>query len=214
MAPSPSPEPLGLHELDRLVDLADDTLVAALTDRPSASPRLRALPAVLHRRRGAFVTLTVDGQLNGCIGDVAGRQPLASSVPRLALAAAFDDPRLPALRVEEYRHLTIEVSVLSEPDPIDASDRAELVAGLRPGVDGVIIGAGERTGLFLPDVWSQLPGADDFLDHLWRKAGLPASVWPDTIMRFTTQRRSRRTDGSDEAPPDRRLDAPGPARPR
>jgi AmmeMemoRadiSam system protein A len=192
MAPSPSPEPLGRHELALLVDIADDSLVAALTRRPYEPPPLRSLPTPLHRHRGAFVTLHVDGHLNGCIGDVAGRQPLAHAVPRLALAAAFDDPRLPALRAGQYDDLTIEVSVLSPPVPIDAADRAELVTRLRPHEDGVIIGAGNRTGLFLPDVWDQLPDTEDFLDQLWRKARLPASAWPDTILRFTTRRLSRR----------------------
>lgn len=197
MARSLSPEPLGhhelaLHELALLVDIADDSLVAALTGRSYDPPPVHSLPGSLHRHCGAFVTLTVDGELNGCIGDVAGRQPLAAAVARLSLSAAFDDPRLPALRVDQYERLTIEVSVLSPPAPIEAVDRIELVERLRPGVDGVIIGAGHRRGLFLPDVWDQLPAPDDFLDQLWRKADLPRSTWPDTILQFTTQRLGRR----------------------
>jgi AmmeMemoRadiSam system protein A len=110
----------------------------------------------------------------------------------LAVSAAFDDPRLPALEPHQYEHLTVEVSVLSPLVTVEAADRRELVALLRPGVDGVVIRAGHRSGLFLPDVWTQLPDPHDFLDQLWYKAGLPTWVQPDTIQRFTTQRASRR----------------------
>jgi AmmeMemoRadiSam system protein A len=191
MGRSHSSEPLDRDELATLVDIADDALLAALSGVSSDPRPLDSLPPALRTRRGAFVTLTVDGQLNGCIGDVVGRQALGHAVARLALAAAFDDPRLPALRPDQYERLAIEVSVLSPLSPVIAADRAELSAGLRPGIDGVVIGAGHRTGLFLPDVWDQLPDIDDFLDHLWRKAGLPASTWPDTVLRFTTQRLRR-----------------------
>ena len=191
MAPSPSPDALEHHELEQLVDVADDSLAAALTGRDYEPPALDALPPALRAEVGAFVTLTVAGSLNGCIGEIAGRRPLAHAVARLARSAAFDDPRLPALELHQYDHLTVEVSVLSRLAPVEAADRSELIARLRPGVDGVVIRAGQRSGLFLPDVWAQLPDPHDFLDHLWYKAGLPTWVQPDTIQRFTTQRASR-----------------------
>jgi AmmeMemoRadiSam system protein A len=206
MAPSPSPEPLADGDLELLVDIADDSLVSALTGRPFEPAPPHSLPESLRDARGAFVTLTVDGELNGCIGDVVGRQPLTEAAARLALAAAFDDPRLPALRADQYTRLTIEVSVLSPFTAIAARDRAELVASLRPGVDGVLIRAEHRSGLFLPDVWAQLPDPDSFLDQLWRKAGVPVWMWPDTILQFTTQRLSRpagRAGRTGEIRPDR-----------
>lgn len=193
MAPSPSPDALDRHELEALVDIADDVLAAALAGRPYELPPVDAVPEALHACRGAFVTLTVDGALNGCIGDVAGNQPLHEAVARLALSAAFDDPRLPPLSAHQYERLTIEVSVLAPFEPVAADDRTELVALLRPHVDGVFIRAGHRSGLFLPGVWTQLPDPDDFLDHLWYKAGLSTSVWPETIDRFTTQHLGRAT---------------------
>lgn len=193
MGRSHSSERLDRHELAALVDLADEALLAALSGASCGQRPLDSLPPALSTRRGAFVTLTVDGELNGCIGDVVGRQALGHAVARLALAAAFDDPRLPALRPDQYECLAVEVSVLSPLSPVVAADRAELSAGLRPGIDGLVVGAGHRTGLFLPDVWDQLPDPDGFLDHLWRKAGLSSSTWPDTILRFTTQCAHRAT---------------------
>lgn len=201
MAPSPSPDDApDRYELELLVDIADDSLSVALAGRTYEPPSLDSLPAALCAQVGAFVTLTVAGSLNGCIGDVAGRQPLAHAVAHLAIAAAFDDPRLPALAPHQYDDLTIEVSVLSPLEPVGAADRADLIASLRPGVDGLVIRAGHRSGLFLPDVWTQLPDPDDFLDHLWYKAGLPIWMQPETIQRFTTRRSSRRAGRSALAP--------------
>lgn len=217
MEPSSSPtadelglDELGLDELELLVDLADAALSAALAGEPHLAPPLATLPEALHAHRGAFVTLHVDGALNGCIGDVAGRGPLAHAVTRLVLSAAFADPRLPPLEPEQYDRTTIQVSVLSAPQPVAAFGRAELTALLRPGVDGLIVRAGGRAGLFLPDVWEQLPDPDEFLDHLWRKAGVPPSVWPDSIERFGTQHVSRSAGRSARGGLNRRARPPAP----
>ncbi len=140
------------------------------------------------------MTLTVAGELNGCIGNVEGIEPLGHAVARLALSAAFDDPRLPALRPVDYPHLTIELSLLSGLSTIAAGSRADLLRALRPHHDGVVVTAGPRQGLFLPSVWEQLPSPDEFLDHLWIKAGLTPRTWPTDLraFRFTAQAYRRR----------------------
>jgi len=200
MGPSRSPDELAEAELELLVDIADEALVAALTGRRYEPPSLDTLTPALGSHRGAFVTLHVDGLLNGCIGDVAGREPLAHAVARLSLSAAFDDPRLPALQAVEYERLEIEVSVLSPMSPVAAGHRDELIRTVRPHVDGLMIRTAYGSGLFLPDVWAQLPDPDDFLDHLWLKAGLPEWVWPEAIDRFTTQHHTRRAGTFDVVP--------------
>jgi AmmeMemoRadiSam system protein A len=195
MAPSPSPE-VFLTDADAavLLDIAEATLVSALRGELPTLPPLHALPLALRARVGLFVSLHVGGDLNGCIGTVEGVEPLGHAVARLALSAAFADPRLHPLRRRDFADLTVEVSLLSPLAPIVAETRAELVAALRPGVDGVVITAADRQALFLPVVWKQLPEPDDFLDHLWHKAGLVPRVWPsDTqAFRFTAQRHERR----------------------
>jgi AMMECR1 domain-containing protein len=64
----------------------------------------------------------------------------------------------------------------------------DLLAQLRPGVDGLILEEGFRRGTFLPSVWEQLPEAKAFLHHLKLKAGLPVNYWSATISisRYTT----------------------------
>lgn len=194
MAPSYSPEHLADDDVELLLDLADTTLARALVgDRPPL-PTLETLPAALHERRGAFVTLKVGGELNGCIGTIDGDEPLGHAIPRLALSAAFADYRLPALRPSDYRDLLIEVSLLSPLTPIDARSRDELRATLEPGDDGVVVKSGSRQALFLPAVWEQLPDPDDFLDHLWHKAGLAPRTWPPgtETFRFRARKHERR----------------------
>lgn len=178
MAPSSSPEhPLDGRARSLLLDLADETLVTGLEGRRPTVPPLAALPPALHRPVGAFVTLTVDGALNGCIGSIEGAEPLGHAVPRLAWSSAFADPRLPALRAVDYERLTIEISVLSPLAPVPADTRAVLHRQVRPGVDGLLLGAGGRQAVFLPSVWEELPDPDDFVDHLLAKAGLPIGRW-------------------------------------
>ncbi len=201
MAPLPSadlsrPAP----EAAILLDLAEDAIVDGLRGRPLARPDTNELPPALRERRGVFVTLTVDGELNGCIGTIATDEPLAHAVARCARSAAFADPRLPRLRLADYEGLTIEVSVLSPLAPIPAASRQEVLDQLRPGVDGLQIAAGTRQGLFLPSVWAKLPDPSDFLDHLQRKAGVPPGTWPPGMRawRFTAHKLSRRAgDGPD-----------------
>ena len=178
-----------------LLDIAEATLVAALAGEAPTLPALHRLPPALHARTGVFVSLHVAGDLNGCIGTVEGVEPLGHAVARLALSSAFGDPRLPPLRPRDFAELTIEVSLLSPLAPIVADTWAELVAALQPGVDGVVINGAGRQGLFLPVVWEQLRDPEDFLDHLWHKAGLVPRVWPSgtQAFRFTAQRHERRT---------------------
>ncbi|MCB0987646.1 MAG: AmmeMemoRadiSam system protein A [Microthrixaceae bacterium] len=204
MAPSLSPEPgsagtpvatetrdsnpqLPPETADALLAIARQSIVDAFDGKPlpSWSP---AVPG-LHERRGVFVTLHVDGDLNGCIGEVSGDKPLVDEVARLARAAAFDDPRLPALRRRQLPRLTIEVSAMSPLEPIPATSAELLRSHLTPEVHGLMISSGNHRALFLPDVWQQLPKFADFIGRLFAKAGMDPRYWPDHLQawRFTTQ---------------------------
>ncbi len=179
MAPSPSADPRLLTEdALALLDLADRSIIEGLDGRPPVTPRAGELPAGLRAVVGTFVTLLVRGSLNGCIGTVEGVDPLGVAVHRLARAAAFADPRLPSLTRADLDHLTIEVSVLSPLARIECRSHEALRADLAVGVDGLLVDAGRREGVFLPSVWEQLPEPNAFLDHLYRKAGIEPRSWP------------------------------------
>ncbi len=138
---------------------------------------LEGLPEVFKKAGAAFVTLTKNGQLRGCIGHIIPKEPLIRSVEDNAIAAAFEDPRFYPLRKDEFEDIKIEVSVLTEPKPLKYKDVEDLLKKLRPGVDGVIIKKGFYTATFLPQVWEQLPNKEIFLSHLCMKAGLSPDEW-------------------------------------
>ena len=127
----------------------------------------------------AFVTLTQQDALRGCIGSLTAYRSLREDVAVNAVNAAVRDPRFRALTADELHDTHIEVSVLSAPEPYPFTDRADALSRLRPGVDGLTLEYGNHRGTFLPQVWDSLSEPDEFLAHLVRKAGLPAGWWDD-----------------------------------
>ncbi len=144
------------------------------------------LLSALKEKRACFVTLTIGGQLRGCIGHIEAIQPLYLDVMENAAAAAFDDPRFAPLTAEEFKKVAIEVSVLSEPLPLVFNSPEELLAELRPGFDGVIIRSGSRGATYLPQVWDDLPDKKQFLSSLCLKAGLGPDDWKKPGLRVWT----------------------------
>lgn len=129
----------------------------------------------------SFVTLRLDTALRGCIGSLQAYRPLRKDVAGNAHAAAFQDPRFPDLSRGEYADVSIEVSVLTAPEPLAFWSREEALAKLVPGRDGVVLTAAGRRATFLPQVWEELPEPEDFLRHLMLKAGLVADHWDDSV---------------------------------
>ena len=135
----------------------------------------------LKESRATFVTLKQGEELRGCVGALEAQRPLAQDVAENARAAAFQDTRFKPLTRDEFEHTDIEVSLLSTPKRLSFEDHADLVARLRPGVDGIILEQGEegRQATFLPQVWEGLPDPQQFIAHLKQKAGIA----PDTDIR-------------------------------
>ncbi|MBO6807890.1 AmmeMemoRadiSam system protein B [Thalassospira sp.] len=137
-----------------------------------------------------FVTLKKAGQLRGCIGSIISHAPLATDLCENAFKAAFRDPRFARLsRAEIGDDLELSISVLSPPQPFGFADEADFISKLTPFEDGIILSDGNRRGLFLPQVWDQLPDPKDFLAHLKRKAGLAMDHWSPNMRaeRFITR---------------------------
>lgn len=134
----------------------------------------------------SFVTLTIAGRLRGCIGSLTAHRSLGDDIEANAVAAAFRDARFPPLAASELEAIRIEVSVLTEPEPLRAASRGEALAQLVPGTDGVIVNSGGRRATFLPQVWQQLPDPEEFLRALLRKAGLSPNHWDadTTLQRY------------------------------
>lgn len=139
---------------------------------------------VFEQYGASFVTLELDGILRGCIGSIIAHKPLIKDLIHNAHAAAFSDPRFPALTLNEYNRITIGVSLLSKPERIEFETEKELLENLRPGVDGLIIRDGNYQAVFLPDVWEQLPDKQEFLEQLKLKAGLPKNYFSESFEAF------------------------------
>jgi len=134
-------------------------------------------PESFLEKRGVFVTLTIEKELRGCIGNIEPIMPLYKAVMVNALKSAFDDPRFPPLALYELPITELEVSVLSKPMPLEYIGADDLLNKLKPGIDGVIIQKGFFKSTFLPQVWEQIKNPEDFLSHLCAKAGLNPYEW-------------------------------------
>ncbi len=160
----------------KLLAMASASILHGLTEGKPA-PVAGDLPEILTAPGAAFVTIKKRGDLRGCIGSPQAWRSLAKDVTDHAFNAAFRDPRFPPLGKEEVEGLTLSVSVLTPPEPMSIASEADLLAQLRPGVDGLIIEDAGRRALFLPAVWESIPEAHAFLRELKRKAGMPDNHW-------------------------------------
>lgn len=133
----------------------------------------------LAARRGVFVTLREGPKLRGCVGNLRARGSLFEEVGRAAFSASQRDPRFPPVKPEETDRLLIEISVLTEPERIEAPDEDHALAQMIPHRHGVIIRSRSRIGTFLPKVWDKLASRHEFMAHLKRKAGWAPDEWPD-----------------------------------
>lgn len=132
---------------------------------------------LLTEELGAFVTLTKNGTLRGCIGSVVGQGALYLTIARMARAAAFEDPRFPQVSQDEFPELVIEISIMG---PLTICPDTALI---EIGKHGLIMQRGSNSGLLLPQVakdwcWDR----QTFLEQTCIKAGLQPHMWkhPDT----------------------------------
>lgn len=188
-----STEPAAVYTREEralLLQLARDSIRHGLQYGSQLSVVPTDYPDKLLAQRACFVTLHRNGNLRGCIGHLEAIQSLVEDVAGNAYAAAFQDPRFPPLGENEFDDIELEISVLSEPEPLPFSDRVDLLAKIRRGVDGLILSgpAGHR-GTFLPSVWESLAQPQEFLSQLVLKAGLPGGYWSDDLKveRYTTE---------------------------
>lgn len=129
-------------------------------------------------KRGVFTTLKIGNELRGCIGFPRPIYPLYKSLVLSAIAAATEDPRFEELKLEELNKITIEVSILTEPELIEVKSPEEYLDKIEIGKDGLLLEYGIYSGLFLPEVpieenWDKI----QYLSYLCLKAGLEPDCW-------------------------------------
>jgi AmmeMemoRadiSam system protein A len=171
---------------DCLLELARRSISLAANGEPLPPLRLEDLPPNILREGASFVTLTVDGELRGCVGAIEPYQSLAEDVYEHAEAAAMHDYRFPPLQPGEVADICIEISYLTPPLPLEYTSPKDLISRLRPGVDGVMIRDGGHRATFLPQVWEKVPDPAAFLDHLCQKMGAPTAYWRSKHLQVST----------------------------
>ncbi|HUH97662.1 MAG TPA: AmmeMemoRadiSam system protein A [Anaerolineales bacterium] len=168
---------LNPQEKQSLLHIARQSLELAVRGEELPPLDQAALPACLKEPGASFVTLTVRGDLRGCIGALEPYQPLAADVREHAIAAALDDPRFPPVQPGELDQIEIEVSRLTSPRRLEYKDPDDLLVKLHPNLDGVILRDGWRRATFLPQVWEKIPDKAEFLNELCYKMGAAPTTW-------------------------------------
>lgn len=176
---------LSVKDRQQLLAMARRTVKEHLGAEEAAPGLAETIVEDLLEERGAFVTLTRDGRLRGCIGTFRPNGSLWDTVQQMALSAAISDPRFPSVTAPEVELLEFEISALTPLTRID--DIAEIVVGTH----GLYITKGFHGGVLLPQVaveygWDKT----QFLEHTCQKAGLSPDAWkqPDvTIEIFSAE---------------------------
>lgn len=180
------PGKLTNEDKKHLLHIARQALNEAVRNEVITPLNLDNLSPTLQNDGASFVTLTINGELRGCIGALEAYQPLALDVQEHAIAAALQDYRFPRVTPAELSSISIEISWLSEAVDLHYEKPLDLPDCLRPGIDGVILQDGFRKATFLPQVWQQLPDPVVFLGHLCNKMGAASDLWQRRLLKVKT----------------------------
>lgn len=164
-----------------LVQLAKETVELYIREKKIREVREEEFPDELRVQAGVFVCLKIAGMLRGCIGTFQpAERTVAHETVRNAVSAASCDPRFPCVRADELDSIEYTVDVLDPPEPVAGKE------DLDPKRYGVIVQAGGRRGLLLPDL-EGVDTADEQVSIAMRKAGIAAGS-PVRLFRFEVQR--------------------------
>ncbi len=164
-----------------LVKLAKEAVERYVREGKIREVREDELDPELKQRAGVFVCLKIDGDLRGCIGTFQPQEPtIAHEAVRNAISAATCDPRFTCVRTDELGVIEYSVDVLTPPEPI--KDKSEL----DPRRYGVIVQAGARRGLLLPDL-EGVDTAEQQIAIAMQKAGIARGT-AVTLFRFEVKR--------------------------
>jgi AmmeMemoRadiSam system protein A len=158
-----------MHPLVRLAKRTVETLV-----KKSEVVRPKRLSAEMKQRAGVFVSIHKRGELRGCIGTFEPQQAnVAEEIVANAISSATRDPRFSPVTKSELKELDYSIDVLSQPEPVASTEQ------LDPKRYGVIVEAGWRKGLLLPD----LEGVDTVEQQI-NICRLKAGIDPDEPLRL------------------------------
>lgn len=157
----------------RLLTLARHSIENQLQNKEVPEVDTTTLSDALKTPCGAFVTITKNHKLRGCIGQFSATEPLYKVVEQMAISAAFRDYRFLPVQQQEMPQIEVEISVLTPLKRINNIDEFEL------GKQGIYMVKGNRSGTFLPQVAKETGwNKTEFLGHCARdKAGIGWNGW-------------------------------------
>ncbi len=161
------------EEKQFMLDLAEQSVEQYLKN--GTKPKLKLIPEKLKQERACFVTLTIKGQLRGCIGNLNPVGPLYQGIIDNAISAAINDNRFEQVTEDELKSIDYEISVLTEPKKISYKDEKDLFNQIKN--KGVILKKGAYSSTYLPQVWEQVSDEMEFLTSLSMKVGLEQDAW-------------------------------------
>lgn len=167
------------EEESYLVKIARQSLENYVNDRPE--PVVDDIPGEFREKAGVFVSIKKKGNLRGCIGTIrptAGN--IVEEVKANAINAGIHDPRFMPVQREELDDLEYSVDVLQPPEPVKG------IKELNPEKYGVIVRAGRKSGLLLPNL-EGINTAEEQVRIARQKAGLGANE-PIELERFEVVR--------------------------
>ncbi len=162
-----------------LVRLARDTVETYVKE--GKTPQPKELTPEMRERAGVFVSIHKFGELRGCIGTFEPVQKnVAAETIANAISSATRDPRFPPVTPNELKDLDYSVDVLTHPEPVESQDDLDFKRY------GVIVEAGFRRGLLLPDL-EGVESVGHQIDICRQKAGI-APGEPVKLYRFEVKR--------------------------
>jgi len=165
-----------MHPLARLAKKTVETYV-----KEGKTPQPEELTPEMRQRAGVFVSIHKLGELRGCIGTFEPQKDnVAEEIIANAISSATRDPRFPPIAPNELDQLSYSVDVLTTPEPIPGQDQLDAKRY------GVIVEAGFRKGLLLPDL-EGVDTVDEQIDICRQKAGIMPDE-PIRLYRFEVRR--------------------------
>lgn len=135
-------------------------------------------------KAAVFVTLYNHGTMRGESGSLRAKQAVALEVAQHVRAAASEDVRFDGVKPEEQNALEIGITFLTDYERLNFKNEKDLLAVMKPGIDGIVLRDGNRQGVFLPSMWQEFPDKKEFLTQLKLKAGMSPTYWSDKLKAY------------------------------
>ncbi len=168
---------LSKKDWSHLLEVARHAIKYGLSYHNPPFLELEKYPDSIKQEAASFVTLRESNVMRGCVGSVDAHLPLVQDVANHAFAAAFKDSRFASINHIEEPVVHIAISVISDLVRINVDSEEQLVDLIEPLKCGVVLSLGGKKATFLPEVWNDVDGGQEFVIRLKQSLNLPATFW-------------------------------------